>query len=258
MIFRGAAEGIQQESYKAFLSAVSLHSNNNFKMETNQRRTFIRQTLIAGTALAGLSLVQGCKQDPEEDVSPAEDLMREHGVLNRILLVYDYCSKQLSNKLSFPMLALADSAAIIRAFIEDYHEKLEEDHLFPRFQKANVLTDLTDVLLQQHRAGRIITEQVLNLAKSKTLNNDEQARLIHLLNSFNTMYRPHEAREDTVLFPALKKIISSHEYGSLGEDFEKKEHQLFGKDGFESMVAKVAEIEKSLGIYDLSRFTPAV
>ncbi len=70
------------------------------------------------------------------------------------------------------------------------------------------------------------------------------------------MYRPHEAREDTVLFPAIKKIVKKNEYSSLGEEFEKKEHKLFGEDGFESMVDKVGALEKRLGTYDLAQFTP--
>ncbi len=70
------------------------------------------------------------------------------------------------------------------------------------------------------------------------------------------MYRPHEAREDTVLFPALHDIVSAHEYDSLGEEFEKKEQELFGEKGFERMVDQVASLEKALGIYALSRFTP--
>ena len=85
---------------------------------------------------------------------------------------------------------------------------------------------------------------------------DNTQKLIKLLTYFNTMYRPHEAREDTILFPALRKIISKNEYFALGEDFEDKEHELFGEDGFEAMVEKVAGIEKQLGIYDLSKFTP--
>ena len=70
------------------------------------------------------------------------------------------------------------------------------------------------------------------------------------------MYEPHEAREDTVLFPARRDIVSKQEFGALGEDFEKKEHQLFGEDGFEHIVDRVAGIEKTLGIYDLAQFTP--
>jgi len=34
--------------------------------------------------------------------------------------------------------------------------------------------------------------------------------------------------------------------------------QLFGQDGFEKMVARVAQLEQQTGIYDLNQFTPAV
>jgi hemerythrin-like domain-containing protein len=70
------------------------------------------------------------------------------------------------------------------------------------------------------------------------------------------MYRPHEAREDTVLFPAIRSLMTAKEFDKLGDQFEDREHQLFGEHGFEKIVAQVAEIEKSLGIYDLSQFTP--
>jgi len=83
-------------------------------------------------------------------------------------------------------------------------------------------------------------------------------RLRDLLQHFVRMYEPHEAREDTVLFPALRSVVSKHEFAALGEDFEKKEHQLFGEEGFEKMVDRVATIEKSLGIYDLAQFTPKI
>ena len=78
------------------------------------------------------------------------------------------------------------------------------------------------------------------------------------MHQFVRMYEPHEAREDTVLFPALRSIVSKHEFGALGEEFEKKEHQLFGEEGFEKMVDRVASIEKTLGLYDLAQFTPTV
>lgn len=114
-----------------------------------------------------MGLLSACKEEAEEEVTPSEDLMREHGVLNRILLIYDACRTHLISKEQFDLSVLNNSAQIIRTFIEDYHEK-------------------------------------------------------------------------------------------LGEDFEKKEHELFGIEGFESIVEKVADIEKQLGIYDLSEFTPII
>jgi hypothetical protein len=78
------------------------------------------------------------------------------------------------------------------------------------------------------------------------------------MRQFVRMYEPHEAREDTVLFPALRQVVSKHEFGALGQDFEKKEHQLFGDEGFEKIVDRVAAIERSLGFYDLAQFTPTI
>jgi hemerythrin-like domain-containing protein len=152
-----------------------------------------------------------------------------------------------------------DSATIIRNFIEDYHEKLEEDFLFPRFRKAGKLVDLVDVLVQQHQGGRKVTDITMQLVTNRAIKNAaDRRKLVDSMQQFIRMYNPHEAREDTVLFPAFRKIVSKNEYDSLGEDFEKKEHELFGGDGFERMVDKVAGIEKKLGIYDLAQFTPKV
>lgn len=235
---------------------------SNTLLIINPRREFLRKGVLFGTlaGVTGISLVSSCKNENEEDeISPVEDLMREHGVLNRIIMIYDNCKAKLVNKEEFQVDALTNSAHIIRSFVEDYHEKLEEKYIFPRFVNANKLVDLVQTLYIQHHAGRILTDQILNIANANSLKNpDDTLKLINLLDTFNRMYRPHEAREDTVLFPNLRKIVSRNEYDSMGEDFEKQEHQLFGADGFESIVEKVAAIEKILGIYDISAFTPAV
>lgn len=193
----------------------------------------------------------------DEEVSPVKDLMREHGALRRILLIYGESLHRLHANQDLPPKALADTAGIVRSFVEDYHEKLEEDFLFPRFKKANKLVDLVDVLLTQHRAGRRLTDTVLRLSTTASLKSADDGKILaETLHLFIRMYNPHAAREDTVLFPALHDIVSAHEYDSLGEDFERKEQQLFGADGFEKMDDHIAVIEKSLGIYDLAQFTP--
>jgi hemerythrin-like domain-containing protein len=183
--------------------------------------------------------------------------MREHGVLKRILLIYGEAIRRIDNNEDLPPEPLADSAKIIRQFVEDYHEKLEEDFLFPRFEKANKLVDLVGVLLQQHQAGRRLTDITIHFATSRALKNaDDRRKLADSMRQFIRMYNPHEAREDTVLFPAFRGIVSAHEFDSLGKDFEKKEDELFGQDGFFKVVDHVAEIEKELSIYDLAQFTP--
>jgi hemerythrin-like domain-containing protein len=248
-----------------YYQSLTMKTNQQLpSVQTNgafDRRNFIEKgfKISVASGIAGIALLQSCnnkEEDEDKKVSPPEDLMQEHGLLNRILLIYDTCRIHLVNKESFPVEAISNAAGIIRTFVEDYHEKQEENYLFPRFKKANQLTDLVNILLQQHQAGRNITNQIMQLTKSAARTDTENQKLVELLLAFNTMYRPHEAREDTVLFPAFRKIVSQHEYDSLGEEFEDNEHKLFGKDGFETMVNKVADIEKSLNIYELSQFTP--
>lgn len=232
-------------------------------LEGPSRRKFIKGggIVIASSLLATTRNLMGQEEEKkkESEVAPPEDLMREHGVLKRILLVYGEALHRIDAKADLPPEPIQESAKIIRSFIEDYHEKLEEDFLFPRFKKANKLVDLVDVLVQQHQAGRRVTDITLQFATNKALKNPEDRRkLADSMRQFIRMYSPHEAREDTVLFPAFRGIVSPHEFDSLGEEFEKKEDELFGEDGFGKIVDKVAQIEKNLGIYELAQFTPKI
>ena len=230
--------------------------------ESNLRKPSRRELLHSALAASALVLPSGFAladedKEGEEDVSTNEDLMREHGILKRVLIAYDEIIRRIRANQEFPPQAVTEGATIIRKFIEEYHEKLEEDHLFPRFRKAGKLVDLVTVLLAQHQAGRRVTERILAGASGSLKSSDERNRLAADLEAFNRMYSPHEAREDTVLFPALHKIVTPHEYDALGEQFEKIERQTFGGDGFDIYVDKVAALEKRLGIYDLAKFTPA-
>jgi len=219
---------------------------------STSRRAFV----TAAVSFAAVpTFAQGAKQssDKEPEVTPTEDLMREHGILRRALLIYEYAAGQLRRKQPFDEAAIHDTASIIRRFVEDYHEKMEEDYLFPRFRKANREIDLVATLAQQHQVGRGITQKILTLT-ARPLKNVQQT-LLHQLDWFLWLYRPHAAREDTVLFPALHDIISDSEYDKLGDQFEDIEHKQIGEHGFEDILGRIGEVEKKLGIYDLAQFT---
>jgi hemerythrin-like domain-containing protein len=216
----------------------------------------------AGRAFAAESAKTEVKAAPPADAAPEvstlEDLMREHGALRRILMIYDEVAARVNQQKDFPVEAVVQSAGIVRRFVEDYHEKLEEDFIFPRFEKAGKLVELTRALRSQHEAGRFLTGQILRQAEASQLKSRaQQRRLGRTLRSVIRMYQPHAAREETVLFPAFHTIISAREYDELGDRFEDREHELFGEQGFEKIVAEIAEMEKTLGIYDLAQFTPA-
>jgi hemerythrin-like domain-containing protein len=232
--------------------------------DARTRRSFVWQTAaIAGSLLVPAAVAHESKpKEEEQEVTPNEDLMREHGLLRRVLFIYDESINRLTQptkgKPDFDSSVVIQSADIVRKFVEDYHEMLEQEHVFPRLQKAGQLTTLVSTLLEQHRLGRILTDKIKQSSSTALKNKDDAHALADAIHKFQYMYRPHAAWEDTVLFPAFKATLSPHEYDALGEDFEKIETQKFGEEGFEHVLAQVAEIEKKLGINDPSHYTPQV
>jgi hemerythrin-like domain-containing protein len=185
--------------------------------------------------------------------------MKEHGVLNRCLLIYEEGMRRIQSKQDASPDVFQHTANLIRHFVEEYHEKNEETYIFPVFKKAGKLTDLVDTLLAQHKAGRAVTAQILALSQPAAFRDaTNRSKLVQSCQSFIRMYRPHEAREDTVLFPTLRTILKPKEVESLGARMEEDEQKVLGKEGFEKSVAQVADIEKQLGIYELKQFTPSV
>src|SRR5262249_59077806 len=107
------------------------------------RRKFLRVSAIAGTGLLVAACgkrLEGEKEMGEKggEVTATEDLMREHGVLRRALLIYTSAALKLRAKPdSVPPDALLKTAKLFRAFGEEYHEKkLEEAYIFPAVKKA--------------------------------------------------------------------------------------------------------------------------
>jgi len=191
-------------------------------------------------------------------VSATEDLMREHGILRRALLVYQESAIKLREDASaIAPDALEKTAQLFRSFGEDYHEKqLEEAYIFPALKKAGGPAAIyADVLAVQHARGREITDYVLSVTAAEKLTWRNSAGLVNALQSFVRMYEHHAAFEDTIVFPAWKATMDDKRLDEIGEKFEEIEHKEFGEDGFEAAVKRMTEIEESLGMADLSLFT---
>lgn len=226
---------------------------------SKERRRFLTIALVgAGSALGGSKVVEAATKHKEPDVTPSEDLMREHGVLRRVLLIYEEAARRLSGGSRLPVAdVLGTTAGIVRKFVEDYHEHVEETQVFPRLQKAGQQTELVRILLAQHQAGRKLTATILdngNAAAQGTA--APRTAVLEAIAAFIRMYRPHASREDTQLFPAFQKLFTPSEFDRLGERFEEEEHKMLGSGGFEGTLKEVEQLEKDLGIYDLAHFTP--
>jgi hemerythrin-like domain-containing protein len=226
---------------------------------------------ILGTGLAGAGLLsatpglapahaaeKGKKPGEEKEVGAVEDLMREHGVLRRALLVYiETVPKLRANPGTVDAGAIARTAKLFRSFGEDYHEKLlEEAHIFPALRKVGgPAAAYVDVLIAQRNRGREVTDYIIAIAGKGAIGGGDAEPLARVLETFVLMYQNHAAREDTIVFPAWKDALSDRQLREMGELFEEIEHRTFGKDGFDDAVKQIAQIEQSLGFADLAQFT---
>jgi hemerythrin-like domain-containing protein len=220
------------------------------------RRSFLAR--VAGTGLILVSAAPARADEPDEEVTATEDLMREHGVLRRILIVYSETAEKLRRDAAgVDAKAVAAAATLFRDLGEQYHERmLEEEHVFPAVRRAGgEAAKLIDTLEAQHRRGREITAFLLDATKRGSIGAANAAAVSAAMGGMVRMYRSHAAREDTVVFPAWKETLSRAELEEIGEQFEEIEQQQLGADGFEHALESIARVEKTLGLDSLAGFT---
>src|SRR5262252_6206668 len=115
----------------------------------------------AGAALTLAACAPGAKGG-QGAVSATEDLMREHGVLRRLLVVFrESASFVRANFSAVDGKQIWRAADLFRRFGEAYHEQLEEQHIFPQVMKAGgEAAALAPILIAQHARGRQITQYI--------------------------------------------------------------------------------------------------
>lgn len=212
--------------------------------------------LVAAPVVAFAGAVCACSGSAEKQTGAVEDLMREHGVLRRAILVFRESAGRIRSGEAVDAAALAETARLFRAFGEDYHErKLEEAYIFPAIRKnGGPAAGYVDTLVLQHNRGRTIIDYVLSVTSKGSIGSDS-APLSDALDGFELMYANHAAREDTIIFPAWKAALGASELDEMGEKFEDIERRQFGGDGFDDAVKRIDAIEQALGFDNLAQFT---
>ena len=84
---------------------------------------------VVGTEVG--NLVAGSSPAPSTTTPPDVDLMQEHGILKRVLLIYEASNDRIASGQPAPMAAIHEGAVIIHDFIEGFHEAMEEGYVFP-------------------------------------------------------------------------------------------------------------------------------
>jgi hemerythrin-like domain-containing protein len=219
-----------------------------------------RRHFVTRVAAGGAAALLGCggrEESPQTHgavITPAEDLMGEHGIIRRVMVVWGELDGPLRRGESIDAAALASSVDVVQWFIERYHERQEEDEVFPRLEHAGREVALVRTLRAQHEVGRANTQALAALISSG-LDESTRPRIADRLADHCRMYAAHASREDTVVFPALRELLGEG-WLELGERFEQNEDHTVGEGGLERALDQVRNVERAFGLSDLATFTP--
>jgi hemerythrin-like domain-containing protein len=225
-----------------------------------------RREVLAGIGGVGATLTFGCSAEavrsreepsPRLDSSPAENIMREHGLIHRLMLIYEELADRIEGRKTVPPGTFLNVTNLVDQFVGSHHERLEEEYIFPILEGENDPTELIKVLRKQHLRGRELATEVYELAGGReTITKAQRTKLSELARGYSRMYRAHAAREDTVLFAALTETIPATQLTKMAARFKKEEAPEANR--FDRTVQEVASLEKQLDMHSLAGYTPRI
>ncbi len=220
-----------------------------------------RKMISAGT-IAGIFLQvhQPLKEKGEklegQVSSPAEDLMKEHGAIERIMLLYQRMIEKAITGQEIDVSVIHRASNLVSEYVAGHHEHDEEQYIFPKFREANYIVELVDTLERQHNVTRELNREAMELSsKGSEITQDEAVRLLDLCGMFINMYLPHISRENTILFPVFYDIVSADYVNEIKAKMEDEEEKVLGETGFRGLIGRISELEKEIGCHELSRYT---
>jgi hemerythrin-like domain-containing protein len=219
-----------------------------------------RRSFIALAGSTGAGVLAGCSKPdkpPEDAATAIEILAHQHGVICRAVAILEEIKGGMDAWMDLPPEIIGGTVEIVRLFVIAHHQQMEEKHIYPVFDVAGTMSGLVGVLREQHAAASQLVEILRGLYRGFSVKDLEKRRAmgsaIHL---FSRMYRAHASREDTALFPLLRRMMTPKAYAELSSGIQRAEVEFLGQNGFDETIRKLTDYENILGIGDLASFTP--
>lgn len=196
-----------------------------------------------------------------------EVMMREHGLFERLLLVYEEAAVRLGGERPIALVfdgepgfvtvggVISAAARMIRRVAEDGHFAIEEKLIFSRLRKDGIEPSLIDELSKQHRQARALTN-ALSAYVEKNGAREGDAELVAMLGAYARLSRAHASREETLVYPAARVTQSEQAYAKLSDELARA--STFNQDSWARTESELVAMEMALGIHDMRPYAPAM
>ena len=181
-------------------------------------------------------------------MNPLENLREEHGAIMKVFAILQGVAREMETHNPKAVDHLKRILEFLTVFIDQCHHAKEEEFLFPAMQKARTEhSRLIEELLSEHEKGRSMTA-ALEAALNGFEGGDEQAAapLIETIHGYVLVFRTHLRKENGILFPEGRRLLSEHDLQAMAGRFEKLEEERIGKGRHEAFHRMIEQLGKSV------------
>lgn len=180
-------------------------------------------------------------------MKPTDDLMDEHRVIERMLVILIKASNRLEEGKSVDSAFYVGAVDFLKNFADKCHHSKEEKLLFVKMMERGVSGEVGPiaVMMREHQDGRAHVKNLDKLSKEKMTKSTKDG-LIKASRAYADLLSKHIQKEDNILYPMANQILDDADQRELEKGFEEVEEKVMGPGVHERYHHMIEEWEEKL------------
>ncbi len=177
-----------------------------------------------------------------------DSLEHEHRTIEKILRVTGVLVDELTENRDIDDDILRDLCQFLRVYGHQCHHGKEESYLFPMLERHGVPEEGCPLgaLRHEHERSRVLTQELVQASAEYAANRHEGASaLSEVLRNIAQFYPAHIWKEEYLLFPMARKVLSEEDDQRLLKEFKSVESDIYSY-AHESYEQLATELEDSV------------
>jgi hemerythrin-like domain-containing protein len=159
-----------------------------------------------------------------------DSLEQEHRTIEKILRVIGVLADELAEDRNIDSDILSDLCQFLRIYGHQCHHGKEESYLFPMLESHGVPEEGCPLgaLRHEHERSRALTQELAQASVEYAANpNAGRSALSKVFSNLMQFYPAHIWKEEYLLFPLARKVLSAEDDERLLKEFASVESDIF-------------------------------
>ena len=184
--------------------------------------SILRWLRVSGRRLLASRVLKGRQAIKMNSLHPAEILMNEHRVIERVLRALEAELPRLERP-PFSRDFFDRAVDFLSNFADGCHHAKEEERLFPVLEKKGIQKDggPIGVMLNEHARGRACLDTIRrSLDAAERRDPRAVAAIRRAAESYIHLLREHIWKADNILFPMARRLLTEQEVAQISGELQ--------------------------------------